>query len=752
VNDDVRPSRPARVPRTAVYPFEQVLPTPVTKTAAQVVSVDDDETMTVQIGDDTLSGVYFAGRTPASGDLVELDERGDLLVAIEDAFTEGVSQDALHIVSVDEPAEQEPTELVEGGNPPAQDRWVVWGQWEPAWDAAGVTLTQRDGLTPTITHVATLPTGPGRTYRLQLQVFATADTGQPAVLPFVVLGGADAVQMLPWSDDAVALDGPWTPLPVDDTTTVVFDVTIPDSITPATGATDPHLLRVGTYVLDNGATGVAVTINRVSLLGSDEGFPLGSIWFDPSATPAATSLDVYGPSGASSANVQLTGPAQTWLPVPGPQGCVLTVQPPADGIIAVWASVSVTLRATAPVVFRLISSRGGTPTYARLVAASSTADQRQVFSVLTLPLAVDEEVEFWLEYFYANAALPGTLHDAAYVRFQTMFVPGAIRSSQIQERIERRYWDGDSWRPAVLEPMALQGREQGTAAPSKTATTTTCVKSHAVRERGQKLDLSSKVSASSGTPTGSVTFYWGRGSSAGAVATWTKIATSTLKTVSGAQQATASWTVPSGATLASDYWFQARYGGSSTHAASQGNTSNALQVTAASGGGGTTQTKTFTAKWQQAYDGGGGQIAGSGNDNAVHQGYYSPTHGNRRSLVGFDVSLPAGANVTKVVLKCKSWQHWYYNGGGTLRVGWHDKATRPASFGVGAGTTAASSHDVGAGSWSITLPAWARTAVARSAFQGIVIGPGAGDSRTYYGYSANSLSGAGLQLVITYET
>jgi hypothetical protein len=189
-------------------------------------------------------------------------------------------------------------------------------------------------------------------------------------------------------------------------------------------------------------------------------------------------------------------------------------------------------------------------------------------------------------------------------------------------------------------------------------------------------------------------------------------------------------------------YFQARFAGSGTHAASTG-TSPATTVT----GTATTRVATVNAAWVQAYNGSGGQISGSGQDGAVQQGYYSSTHGNRRSLIRFPVTLPADAQVTKVELLCSSWAHWYQNSGGTVRLGWH---TQTAAPGTAPAMTVRSEHSVGFGSWAANITTWAKTVVGRSDFRGISVGPGDGNSTMYYGYAASGA--APWRLRITYTS
>jgi hypothetical protein len=141
-------------------------------------------------------------------------------------------------------------------------------------------------------------------------------------------------------------------------------------------------------------------------------------------------------------------------------------------------------------------------------------------------------------------------------------------------------------------------------------------------------------------------------------------------------------------------------------------------------------------------------------NNAVHQGYYSSTYGNRKSAIRFNTaSLPADANVTKVELICKSggWDHWYQNGGGTVVIGWHENtgsATPNWSGFVKHPDLSRSAQDVGG--WTVSIP-WACDVVKRADFGGITIGPAPSNASQFYGYSDQP--GADVfSLRITYKT
>lgn len=288
--------------------------------------------------------------------------------------------------------------------------------------------------------------------------------------------------------------------------------------------------------------------------------------------------------------------------------------------------------------------------------------------------------------------------------------------------------DGRSWvRYARLGAMIVG------LAEAKPATTTVATRSTGSTTQGSTVTLTGTVSSGSGTPGGTVVFF--RGPSP--TGPWTTIGSAGL---SGGV-ATYAWSAVEGS-----WYFKARYNGSSSYGGSEGVTSSVCTVTAPK----VQKVKTVAASWVQAYNGSNNQISGSGKDTSVHQGYYSATHGNRKSLIRFDTNLPADAEVTKVQLICSNWTHWYYGAGGTLRVGWHSKSSKPATWDIGSGATARSEHSVGEGSWTRDISSWANSVVEGSAFEGVTIGPGDGTSYEYYGYSGAGVSPWSLK--ITYLT
>lgn len=136
-----------RVPRTRVddYYVRGVQVEPVRSGTGVIVSVDG-ETCTVLIGDEEVSGVVHLGDPPIVGDAYELELRGDLLVILPDdydydAYLEGGTTEAQHVVSDTQPTAPDPVELNVAGSMRSLDSWtfdVNAHGWKRTLDASGV--------------------------------------------------------------------------------------------------------------------------------------------------------------------------------------------------------------------------------------------------------------------------------------------------------------------------------------------------------------------------------------------------------------------------------------------------------------------------------------------------------------------------------------------------------------------------------------------------------------------------------------
>jgi len=295
-----------------------------------------------------------------------------------------------------------------------------------------------------------------------------------------------------------------------------------------------------------------------------------------------------------------------------------------------------------------------------------------------------------------------------------------------------RVWDGSAWQFALSEwqTPTYESIKEG-ASSVLVATTTTCSRSASVVHAGTAITITASTTGRNG---GNLDFYYY--SSTGV---WVKFASRAAPPAGGSVSIT---NVPGYTTN-----YLAKFTGSLTHKGSTSPNAGTVAVQTKK-----TATKVVNVGWVQAYNGGGGRISGSGRDNAVHQGYYSSTHGNRKSLLRFNPALPAGATVSSVIFDCNGgWSHWYNNSGGTIVVGvFYNQDTEPASWPSGRVDTNNSRKAVDTGSWEVNITSWADTALLRSDFSGITIGPGPTTSKEFYGYSVEAPAG-NFSLRITYS-
>ena len=293
-----------------------------------------------------------------------------------------------------------------------------------------------------------------------------------------------------------------------------------------------------------------------------------------------------------------------------------------------------------------------------------------------------------------------------------------------------QYFDGDVWVFEATEPRHSISQDGTVIPPAKTATATTTVRSPANGEVGDRITITATTTPAAAK--GTVLFF----KSPNAGGPWTQIGSATVPV--GSTQTTKVWTSTAGS-----WWFKAQYQGNATYATSSGVTANATTISKPASEA-VTKTKTVQAAWVQAYEGGGSQITGSGRDSSVHQGYYSSTYGNRKSLIRFNPGLPADANVTKVELTCTGWEHWYQNSGGTLVLGWHEATAAPANWSRANAHPDQSRHNV-------NPSGWLNDVITRAAFAGLTVGPGPSNASDYYGYSDGP--GANFfKITITYKT
>ena len=295
-----------------------------------------------------------------------------------------------------------------------------------------------------------------------------------------------------------------------------------------------------------------------------------------------------------------------------------------------------------------------------------------------------------------------------------------------------RMWDGAAWRFDETEWLTptYENIKEG-ASSVLTATTTTCSRTPSTVHSGAAVTITGSTTGRNG---GSLNFYVRVGSGG-----WALVATKAAPTAGGNVTVTH-------APTADNTQYYVAFTGSTTHKASSSAATAGVTVQTKK-----TTTKTVPISWSQAYKGNGNKVSGTGRDNALHQGYYSSTQGNRKSLLRFDTNLPAGAVVSKVIFDCNGgWDHWYSGGDGTIVIGsFNDQNSQPGSWPNSNIYPNRTRKGVDTGSWEVDITSWADTVVTRSDFSGITLGPGPSTSHEYYGYSV-PYPGGNFTLRITY--
>ena len=515
--------------------------------------------------------------------------------------------------------------------------------------------------------------------------------------------------------------------------TLSATLTVPATVTlPTSGVVEPATVRVGVRLVGSGSSQVLASGVRATL--TPAGWPLGSQWMDPDAETGG--LVTIGDSGVVTTTANLASTTSDTA-VPSAKKAVITAPDNTGGVAVVTFSCAVTIKTSANSMnLRLrAGSTSGTVLANTWITGPTDNGTSQVVIRGSIALAAGEEVTVIPVYSYAGTGVT-VPHVVSRQNTMVEFYPGAVRSGGSSDPMIR-YWDGDSWRPDTLRSATFDlSTDAGTAPPTKTNTTTTLARSASTLHSGQNVTLTATVAPSTA---GAVTFYRATSTSG----PWTSLGAVTL---SGGK-ASKAWKSTSSGT----YYFKATYGGSATH-----NPSTSAITPATVWQKLVTKTLTLACAWAQAYEGSGSKLSGTGHDGAVRQGYYSSTDGNCKSLLRFNHSaIPAAATVTAVTLVCRSggWDHWYsYSGGDLIAGAFYNTPNEPTSWPPSADTIEdRSRHHVEEGGFSCNLTSWACGSLGGPTFSGITIGPGPGNSQSYYGYSASPGKDQ-FTLKVTYET
>ena len=297
-----------------------------------------------------------------------------------------------------------------------------------------------------------------------------------------------------------------------------------------------------------------------------------------------------------------------------------------------------------------------------------------------------------------------------------------------------RVWDGAAWRLSSAEwaevpyELIVKG-----GSSTQAVTTTTCTKSVSTVHAGAAVTI---TGATTGRNGGTLEFYYRVGAGA-----WTLIASRAAPTAGGNVTLTHTPTVDG-----TNYYV--KFTGSATHLPSSSAPTTSVTVQTHR-----TVTSNFYVGWTQAYNGAGNKISGTGHDGAVHQGYYSSTHGNRKSLLYFNPTLPAGASVSKVIFDCNAgWAYWYDKAGGVAVVGYFTgQSAKPSSWNTVNTVENRTRKDLTYSSYfEVDITSWAASVITSSSFSGITLGPGPSTNTGYFGYSVDSPAGNFI-LRVTYS-
>lgn len=146
-----------------------------------------------------------------------------------------------------------------------------------------------------------------------------------------------------------------------------------------------------------------------------------------------------------------------------------------------------------------------------------------------------------------------------------------------------------------------------------------------------------------------------------------------------------------------------------------------------------TVTKSVAASWSATYRADGSKRT---DESDIYQGYNSSYQGNQKSLIYFNLgSIPAGATCVSATLYLYA-NHWYNNSGGTAVIGTHNKTSEPSSWSA-TGTNSDRlryAWNTKTGGRNISLGTTIGNEFLSGSTKGIMIGPGASTSSTYYGY------------------
>jgi hypothetical protein len=159
-----------------------------------------------------------------------------------------------------------------------------------------------------------------------------------------------------------------------------------------------------------------------------------------------------------------------------------------------------------------------------------------------------------------------------------------------------------------------------------------------------------------------------------------------------------------------------------------------------------TSVKTYTQTWNASSM---RSWRGSSQDNStLAQGYYGGYQRYSLALFPSLASTLSGATLQDVQIYLKNLS-WYYNAGGTARIGHYNSSSLPGSPQTsGGGAFSVGSWAPGAAKW-IRLPSGWWPDIKAGNITGLTLGEGAGTSATYYGKFSPALSDIKIQIKYT---
>ena len=160
-------------------------------------------------------------------------------------------------------------------------------------------------------------------------------------------------------------------------------------------------------------------------------------------------------------------------------------------------------------------------------------------------------------------------------------------------------------------------------------------------------------------------------------------------------------------------------------------------------------TSTFPATWSRSFNAAGNMRYDDPAE--CYHGYYSSTHGNQKSMVGFQdlTSTLSGVSIKAASLTLKNLSTGQPSGLTDVNIGFHTNAAKPASFINVHATTVAGTNPVGSSSL-MTIDLLSYMSLFASTVRGVTIGPADDSTLNRYGYFAGYGQAGAPYLTVSY--